>query len=118
MYDTPGYIFQAQESGAKGYISKIASEDELLLALKTVYQGGEYIEKRMENVQKKLCEVDSLFSRQEKIIFEKLLQGKSNRQIADELFISSHSVENYVSFIYDKTNVKNRAELLKKFEDN
>ena len=116
MYDTPGYIFQAQESGAKGYISKIASEDELLLALKTVYQGGEYIEKRMENVQKKLCEVDSLFSRQEKIIFEKILQGMSNKQIAEALFISPHSVENYVSFIYDKTNVKNRRELIEKFQ--
>ncbi len=118
MYDTPGYILQAKESGAKGYISKVASEDELLLALQTLYEGGQYIEKRMESLQKKLGSVDSLFSRQEKIIFEKLLQGKSNRQIAEELFISSHSVENYVSFIYDKTNVKNRAELLKKFEDN
>lgn len=117
MYDTPGYILQARESGAKGYISKVASEEELLLALETLYRGGEYIEKRMEGVQKKLSGVDSLFSRQEKIIFEKLLQGKSNRQIAEELFISSHSVENYVSFIYDKTSVKNRRELIEKFED-
>lgn len=116
MYDTPGYILQAKESGAKGYISKVASEDELLLALKRLHEGGQYIEKRMEGVQKKLGSVDSLFSRQEKIIFEKLLQGKSNRQIADELFISSHSVENYVSFIYDKTSVKNRRELIEKFE--
>ena len=116
MYDTPGYIFQAQESGAKGYISKVASEEELLLALKTVYEGGEYIEKRMENVQKKLCAVDSLFSHQEKIIFEKILQGMSNKQIAEALFISPHSVENYVSFIYDKTNVKNRRELMEKFQ--
>lgn len=116
MYDTPGYILQAKESGAKGYISKVASEEELLLALETLYQGGEYIEKRMEGVQKKLSGVDSLFSRQEKIIFEKLLQGKSNRQIAEELFISSHSVENYVSFIYDKTSVKNRRELIEKFQ--
>ena len=117
MYDTPGYILQAKESGAKGYISKVASEEELLLALQTVFEGGQYIEKRMESLQKKLGSVDSLFSRQEKIIFEKLLQGKSNRQIADELFISSHSVENYVSFIYDKTSVKNRRELIEKFED-
>ena len=116
MYDTPGYILQAKESGAKGYISKVASEEELLLALQTVFEGGQYIEKRMESLQKKLGSVDSLFSRQEKIIFEKLLQGKSNRQIAEELFISSHSVENYVSFIYDKTNVKNRRELIEKFQ--
>jgi len=117
MYDTPGYVLQAKECGALGYISKVASEDELLLALQTVSDGGEYIEKRMAVAQKKLDSVLSLFSRQEKNIFEKILLGKSNRQIADELFISLHAVENYVSFIYDKINVKNRTELLLKFQE-
>lgn len=118
MYDTPGYILQAKESGAKGYISKVASEEELLLALETVKNGGEYIEKRMEQAQKKLDSALSLFSRQEKIIFEKILQGKTNKEIAGDLFISLHSVENYVSFIYDKACVKNRAELIQKFQQN
>ena len=40
MYDTPGYVLQAKECGALGYISKVASEDELLLALQTVSDGG------------------------------------------------------------------------------
>ena len=115
MYDTPGYILQAKESGAKGYLSKVAGEDELLAALKTVSAGGEYIEKRMEKTIEKLDSVISVFSKQEKIIFEKILQGKTNKQIAEELFISPHSVENYVSFIYDKAGVKNRAELIQKF---
>ena len=117
MYDTPGYVLQAKECGALGYISKVASEDELLLALQTVSDGGEYIEKRMAVAQKKLDSVLSLFSPKEKNIFEKILLGKSNRQIADELFISLHAVENYVSFIYDKINVKNRTELLLKFQE-
>ena len=118
MYDTSGYVMQAKESGAKGYISKVASEEELLAALETVKKGGEYIEKRMEASQKKLDSAASLFSRQEKTIFEKILQGKTNREIADELFISLHSVENYVSFIYDKCYVKNRTELIQKFQNN
>ena len=118
MYDTPGYILQARESGAKGYISKVASEEELLAALKNVLDGGEYIEKRMEKTLKNLDSVISSFSRQEKIIFEKILQGKTNKEIAGELFISSHSVENYVSFIYAKCYVKNRAELIQKFQNN
>lgn len=117
MYDTSGYILQAMESGAKGYISKVASEEELLTALETVASGGEYIEKRMRKMQEKLNSLDLLFSRQEKIIFEKILQGKSNRQISEELYISSHSVENYVSFIYDKACVHNRHELIEKFSE-
>lgn len=48
-------------------ISKVASEEELLLALQTVYEGGQYIEKRMKSLQKKLGSVDSLFSRRELI---------------------------------------------------
>ena len=48
MYDTPGYILQAKKSGAKGYLSKVAGEDEFLEELKPVSAGGEYIEKRME----------------------------------------------------------------------
>lgn len=118
MYDSPGYVLQAKESGAKGYISKVAPEEELLLALKTVAAGGEYIEKRMEKMQESLKDVVTLFSRQEKVIFEKVLQGKTNREIADELFITVHAVENYVSFIYDKTYCKNRKELLRKFRGN
>ncbi|MCR5612081.1 response regulator transcription factor [Treponema sp.] len=117
MYDTAGYILQAKECGAKGYISKVASEEELLNALNTVANGGEYIEKRMEKIQQKISETNSLFSPQEKIIFEKILEGKTNRQIANELFISLHSVENYVTFIYSKTYVKNRSELIEKFQE-
>lgn len=115
MFDTPGYILQSKECGAKGYISKVASEEELLEALEVVRNGGEYIEKRMENAQKKVDSAIPQFSRQEKVIFEKLLQGKTNKEIAGELFISLHSVENYVSFIYDKCCVKNRRGLLEKF---
>lgn len=48
----------------------------------------------------------------EKEIVEMLIKGKSNNQIADELFISLQTVKNYVSRIYDKTGIKNRVELV------
>lgn len=116
MDDNPGFILQSSESGAKGFISKTAPETELLTALETISSGGIYIEKRLEKVQEKLASTIPLFSKQEKIIFEKLLQGKTNKEIAEEMFISVHSVENYVSFIYDKTFVKNRKELIQQFQ--
>ena len=115
MYDTAGYILQAQNCGALGYISKVASEQELINCLKIIQEGGTYIEEKMRGGQDKLSAVTPLFTKQEKRILEKLLQGKSNEEISEELFISPHTVENYVSFIYDKTNVKNRAELIEKY---
>ena len=78
--------------------------------------GGIYLEKNKIEAQQKLEDLTLLFTKQETRILEKLLQGKSNEDISKELFISMHTVENYVSFIYDKANVKNRFELLEKFK--
>lgn len=115
MYDTAGFVLQAKDCGAKGYISKVAAEEELVQCLNTVQKGGTYLEDYMESAQIKLEEIVSMLSKQEKNIFEALLQGKTNQQICDEFFISTHTVENYTSRIYDKVNVNNREELIEKF---
>lgn len=115
MYDTPGYILQAKDSGAMGYISKIASEQELLKCLDTVKHGNQYLEEKMVEAQTKLENVANIFSKQERLIFELILQKKTNEDIGNELFISNRTVENYISRIYDKLDVKNRSELLSKF---
>lgn len=115
MYNTSGYILQAMESGAKGYISKIASEQELLNCLEVVKAGKSYIEETHKEAQIKLVDVVQGFTKQERTIFEALLQGKSNEQISEELFISIRTVNNYISRIYDKVDVKNRNELLETY---
>lgn len=111
MYDTAGYIMQAKAAGVRGYISKVASEDELVRCLETVLSGKEYFEGKARGSLAKIEKVSPLLTRQEKRILEKLLQQKSNEEIAGELFISLHTAENYVSYIYDKLCVKSRAEL-------
>lgn len=115
MYDTPGYILQAKDSGAKGYVSKISSEKELEQCLEVVKAGGVYLEEKMIKAQAKLENVAVILSKQERLIFELLLQSKTNEQISDELFISLRTVENHVSRIYDKLDIKKRSDLLEKF---
>lgn len=115
MYYTSGYVLQAMESGASGYISKVASESELLNCLEIVKSGKIYLEDNMKEAQIKLVDAVQGFTNQEKTIFEALLQGKSNEQISDELFISVRTVNNYISRIYDKVDVGNRSELMEKF---
>jgi len=115
MYNTSGYVLQAIESGAMGYISKIASESELLNCLEVVKSGQKYLEDNMKDAQIKLVDVVQGFTKQEKTIFEALLQGKSNEQISDELFISIRTVNNYISRIYDKVDVENRNQLIEKY---
>ena len=115
MFDTTGFVLQAKDSGAKGYISKVAKEEELAHCLEVVQNGGTYIEQYMAEAQNKIDSIVSILSKQERNIFEALLQEKSNKQICDELFISPRTVENYTSRLYAKIGVKNREELITKF---
>lgn len=115
MYNTSGYVLQAIESGASGYISKISSEKNLLRCLETVKRGQTYLENEMKNVQIQLVDLIDGFTNQEKTIFEAVLQGKTNEQIGEELFISTKTVNNYVCRIYRKADVQNREELLRKY---
>ena len=116
MYDTTGFVLQAKDSGAKGYISKAAKEEELAHCLEVVQNGGTYLEQYMLEAQNKIDSIVSVLSKQERVIFEALLQEKSNKQICDELFISTRTVENYTSRLYAKIGVKNREELIEKYK--
>lgn len=115
MYNTAGYIMQAKDCGAKGYISKVANEEELVECLKIVQDGGVYIEEKLFNIKKNLDTIEPLLAKREKRILEKILQNKTNKEISEELFLNIHTVEDYVSDIYDKCDVKNRTELVNKF---
>ena len=115
MFDTTGFVLQAKDSGASGYISKVAKEEELLHCLEVVQNGGTYLEQYMQEAQNKVDSIISILSKQERNIFEALLQDKSNKQICDEFFLSSRTVENYASRLYAKIGVKNREELIAKY---
>lgn len=115
MYDTTGFVLQARDSGAKGYISKVAKEEELAHCLDVVQGGGTYLEVSLIEAQNKIDSIVAILSKQERNIFEALLQDKPNKQICDELFISPRTVENYTSRLYSKIGVKNREELIARY---
>ncbi len=54
MYDTWGFILQAKDLGVQGYISKIASDEELVKCLECVKNGGTWFEKKSESIQNEL----------------------------------------------------------------
>ncbi len=56
-------------------------------------------------------------SKQEKVIRSLILEGKSNKEIANELFISLSTVKSHISSIYNKLRVSNRQELIQKFQN-
>ena len=116
MYDTWGFILQAKDLGVQGYISKVASDEELVRCLSVVKEGGTYYEKKSESIQSELESITGMLKKQEKVVFELILQGKTKKQIADMLFISLHTVENYVSYLIKLAGCKNLEELIEKYK--
>lgn len=116
MFDTTGFVLQAQDSGAKGYVSKVAKEEELAHCLDIVQNGGTYMEQCMINSQNKVSSIVTILTKQERHIFEAILQEKTNSQICKEYFLSSRTVENYTSRLYSKIGVASREELIFKYK--
>lgn len=116
MYDTTGYVLEAKDCGAKAYISKVAQSDEIIKCLEIVKSGGTYLEERLIEAQNKLENVLSILTRQERRLFEAILQGKTNEQIQNEFFLSKSSVETYTSHLYDKIDVIDRADLISRYK--
>lgn len=116
MYDTWGFVLQAKDLGVEGYISKVASDEELVRCLNIVRDGGTYYEKKSESIQQELESILPVLKKQKKTVFEMVLQGKTNKQISDELFISLHTVENYISYLIKLAGCKNRDELIEKYK--
>ena len=78
--------------------------------------GDTYMEERLLEGQNKLESIVSILTKQEKNIFEAILQGKTNDQISNEMFISIRTVEAYTSRLYDKIGVESRNDLIKKYK--
>lgn len=116
MFDTTGFVLQAKDCGTKGYISKVAKEEELAHCLDVVQDGGIYIEENLIKAQDKISSIVSILTKQERNIFEAILQGKTNTDICEENFLSARTVENYTSRLYSKIGVKNREELISKYK--
>lgn len=118
MHNELEYIRQAIEVGADGYILKNSQGGDMYQAIQTVYTGRKYyevglpeeqLEKLFKNKGKKKAEI---LSTREQEILRLTILGYSNIQIADQLFISTKTVENHKSNIMQKLNIKTKAELI------
>lgn len=115
MFDSPGYVSQAKTLGAVGYVSKASSEEELVKCLEAVSRGEIFIEEKMEDSFERIEEIITFMTKTECRVFHEILKGKTNAQITEILNISNHSIECYVSRIYDITGIRNREQLINHF---
>jgi DNA-binding NarL/FixJ family response regulator len=107
MHTEPKYIKQAIEVGALGYLSKRAPADELLLAIRTVLNGGKYIGSRIQSLAAQ-DGVAPLTERQIEVL-RLISQGLSAKEIAVHLKISVRTAEFHRAAIMDRLKLHSTA---------
>ena len=117
MHSEEAYIMKMIKAGALGYILKNSSRDNLINAIKTVYQKEKYYsnEVSLKLINLLLSEdktPDPSLSERETEVLKLITEGNTNREIAKELFISNRTVESHRRNIIKKLNLKNTAELV------
>lgn len=101
-------ITRSLEKGAKGYICKDISEDELIKAVQTVAAGRKYIPSEVAAILSENVGQETLTPSEQKVLQE-IVSGKANKEIADNLNISENTVKTHVKNIFDKLQVSDRT---------
>jgi DNA-binding NarL/FixJ family response regulator len=121
MQEGEEYFFHLLEAGASGYVLKGASSAELLSAIRAVQQGGVYLNPMMtkqvlRDVLRRPDQTNAAsdpLTPREREVLKLIAEGKTNREIADELVLSLNTVQTHRQHIMEKLNLHNRTELVK-----
>lgn len=125
MHDDPAYLRKVLASGGAGFVLKQFAAEELLGAIRAVYDGGVYVHPRHARVllddqidAQKSPQSDAeirydKLSERETDIFRLTALGHRNAEIAEMLFISVKTVETYRSRMMRKLGIETRSELVR-----
>jgi len=116
-FDTDEYIFDAIEAGARGYLLKDASRDDLFQAVRAVHRGDSLIQPGVAaRVLDRLAQLSreaptrELLSEREVEVLQQMATGSANKEIASTLSISESTVKTHVANIFNKLDVRDRTE--------
>ena len=127
-------ITEAISNGAEGYLLKDSGKDAILGAVDQIMGGSTVLDKKVmerltalvandnnstdnaadDHAEKNIREIGVYgeLTEREREIASLIVDGFSNKQIADKLYISEGTVKNYISKIYDKTGIHDRVKLV------
>ncbi len=118
-YAEDDMLFDAIQAGACGYVLKQIGSDDLIRAVETVGRGEALLDPALtqrvfarvrEAARKEHDEAFAGLTDQEMRVLAQVAEGKTNREIAEVLFLGEGTVRNYVSSILSKLDLANRAE--------
>jgi DNA-binding NarL/FixJ family response regulator len=114
MQTNPSAIRQALTTGAAGYVSKHASESDLMDAIRRVAGGSRYVDPELGGALV-VSDAEALLdeiSQRERDVLHLLALGYTNQEIGAKLYISVRTVETHRAHIMQKLNLTTRAELV------
>lgn len=121
MYGNEGYVLEALQAGAKAYVLKEASSEELVRAVREAAAGHHYLssylsERAIETyIQKAKYSAqdpyDSLTTREREVL-HLVAQGRTSIEIAGQLFISRRTVEIHRANMMRKLNLRTKTDLI------
>ncbi|MDD5477345.1 MAG: response regulator transcription factor [Candidatus Omnitrophica bacterium] len=122
VYKLGTYILKALRCGVNGYINKDNLAEELIPALSRISSGGsylgseisDYLAQTMQDSQKKeIPKGLKILNAREQDVLRLVAEGKTAREIAEVMFLSRRTVENYKNSILKKLNLHKTSDLIK-----
>jgi DNA-binding NarL/FixJ family response regulator len=119
MHKDKEYFLQSLAAGADGYFLKKDADTELFAAIEKIRKGKNYVSPHLSEEladdweQIRTGFTKPLLTPRETEVLKLIAEGKSNKEIADLLFVSVHTVERHRANITQKLNLKKTADLVK-----
>jgi len=123
MHTSEEFITKALKAGANGYLPKDTSMNELLEAIHIIHRGENYFNKNISDtilrsiIKNSKSDIDNSnnksLTKREKEIISLVVDGLTNKEIADKLFISIRTVDSHKNNIMQKLNLKSSVDLVK-----
>ena len=122
MHQDESYVLGALKAGAKGYLLKDSMRGEVVQAIRVVYRGRSYLTRKVARIlqedyisqleQRGLEDRYDLLSDREREVLQMIAEGRSNKEVANELNVSVTTVETHRGHILQKLDIHSVPELI------
>lgn len=109
-----GYFERARKAGVSGYLLKDSPSEELANSIRTIMDGRRVYAPELIDMA---YEEENPLTERESQVLELIATGKNTKEIANELYLTTGTVRNYISVILDKLDVGNRIEAISRFKE-
>jgi len=118
------YVSAGISAGVNGYLAKDVDKDTLIECIRTIHHGGRCFDAAIvklvfedfysrEKLKKTIRKLPNELTKREYEVLGLVAAGKTNKELAETLFISAKTVETHKSHVMEKLGVKNVMELIK-----